>query len=119
MKRLLSLLLLTSTYVYADTIDHYMNIVNGIPQMEMKADPQSQAWARSAHTVLTLTCDGIADALFLANENAKQQGHPLFCMAASAQISPEMMDNLIQQTYKSLPNPRSEERRVGKGGRCR
>lgn len=109
MKRLFSLLLLTSTYAYADTIDHYMNIVNGIPQMEMKADPQSQAWARSAHTVLTLTCDGIADALFLANESAKQQGHPLFCMAASVQMSPEMLDNLIQQTYKSLPNPQAEK----------
>ena len=109
MKRILCLLLFTSTYVCADTIDHYMNIVNGIPQMEMKADAQSQAWARSAHTVLTLTCDGIADALILANENAKQQGRPLFCMADSAQLSPEMLDNLIQQTYRSLPNPQSEK----------
>lgn len=94
---------------HADTIDHYMNIVNGIPQMEMKADPQSQAWARSAHTVLTLTCDGIVDSLMLANESAKQQGKPLFCMAPSAQLSPEMLNDLIQQTYKTLPNPQAEK----------
>lgn len=109
MKRILLLLFCASSYTYADTIDHYMNIVNGIPQMEMKADPESQAWARSAHTVLTLTCDGIIDTLLLANENAKQQGHPLFCMAASAQISPEMLNDLIQQTYRALPNPQAEK----------
>ena len=91
------------------TVNGWMLTPSSIPQMEMKADAQSQAWARSAHTVLTLTCDGIADALILANENAKQQGRPLFCMADSAQLSPEMLDNLIQQTYRSLPNPQSEK----------
>lgn len=106
-----ALLFLTgfSSPIWADTIDHYMNIVNGIPQMEMKADQQSQAWARSAHTVLNLACDGIIDALLLANEKAKEQGHPLFCMASSAQLSPEMLNQLIQQTYRAMPNPQAEK----------
>lgn len=103
------ILLSISTYAYSDTIDHYMNIANGIPQMEMKADPQSQAWARSARTVLTLTCDGIADSLLLANETAKQQGKPLFCLTQNVQLSPEMLSALIQQTYQSLTTPQAEK----------
>jgi hypothetical protein len=98
-----------SVYGYADTIDHYMNIVNGIPQMEMKADPESQAWARSARTVLTLTCDGIADSLIIANETATQQGRPLFCLPGGTQISPEMMSNMIQQTYREFNSSQAEK----------
>lgn len=93
----------------ADTIDHYMNIANGIPQMEIKADPESQAWARSARMVLTLACDGIAESLVLANETAKEHGHPLFCLPASTQINPEMFSALIQQTYKELTIPQTEK----------
>lgn len=102
MQRILWILLGITTASYSDTIDHYMNIANGIPQMEMKADPQSQAWARSARTVLTLTCDGIADSLMLANDTARQQGKPLFCLTPGVQISPEMLSSLIQQTYQSM-----------------
>ncbi len=85
---------------FADTIDHYMNIANNIPQMELKADPQAQAWARSARTVLVLACDSVNDTLMLANDNAKAKGAPLFCLPAGTQISPESMNELIQQTYK-------------------
>lgn len=99
----------TLTVAKADTIDHYMNIANNIPQMELKADAQSQAWAHSARTVLILTCDGIADSLTLANETAKQQGGPLFCYTASGSISAEMLDALIRQTYHDLPNPQAEK----------
>lgn len=102
-------LLFGSSHGFADTIDHYMNIANNIPQMEMKADPQSQAWARSAHTVLTLTCDGIFDSLLLANETAKQSGHPLFCLAQGAQITPEMLNDIIQNTYRELKTPSAEK----------
>ena len=78
MRRFIVLFLVLSANVCADTIDHFMNIVNNIPQMEMKADPQSQAWARSARTVLILTSESIAETLVLSNESAKQQGTPLF-----------------------------------------
>ena len=103
------ILFLGARYTFADTIDHYMNIANNIPQMEMKADAQSQAWARSARTVLTLTCDGITDSLILANETAKQHGQPLFCLATGTQISPEMLNGMIQQTYRELNTPQAEK----------
>lgn len=109
MQSILWILLGISTYSYGDTIDHYMNISNGIPQMEMKADQQSQAWARSARTVLTLTCDGIADSLMLANDTARQLGKPLFCLTPGAQISPEMLNSLIQQTYQSLATAQGDK----------
>lgn len=108
-KHILWILLGISAYSYSDTIDHYMNIANGIPQMEMKADEQSQAWARSARTVLTLACDGIADTLLLANETAKQHGKPLFCIEPGVQVSPEMLSSLIQQTYQSLNMAQAEK----------
>lgn len=85
---------------FSDTIDHYMNIANNIPQMELKADLQAQAWARSARTVLVLACDSVNDTLMLANDNAKAKGAPLFCLPAGTQISPDSLNELIQQTYK-------------------
>ncbi len=109
MKTIVIFLLWLTTACHADTVEHYMNISNGIPQMEIKADPQSQAWARSARTVLTLTCDGILDSLTLANETAKKSGKPLFCLDAGKQISPEALDDMIQQTYKNSALPQSEK----------
>lgn len=94
---------------FADTMDHYMNIANQIPQMEMKADPQSQAWARSARTVLQLTCDSIVETLILANDTAKAHGSPLFCLPAGTQISALLLNDLIQQTYKQNPSQQSEK----------
>lgn len=94
---------------YADTIDHYMNIANNIPQMEMKADQQSQTWARSARTVLLLTCDSIVETLTLANETAKQHGTPLFCLPPSTQLSADTLNNLIQQTYRDISSQQSDK----------
>jgi hypothetical protein len=101
--------ILSQHSVFADTIDHFMNIVTNIPQMEIKADQQSQIWAHSARTVITLTCDGITDALMLANNTATQQKHPLFCLPPSTQITPEMLSGLIQLTYKDLQLPQVEK----------
>lgn len=106
------ILVLAFNHGFADTIDHYMNIANNIPQMEMKVDPQSQAWARSARTVLTLTCDGIFDSLILANETAKRNGQPLFCLSQGAQITPEMLNDIIQNTYRELKTPATEKDRM-------
>lgn len=106
-------ILLTSISGQADTMDHYMNIINGIPQMEIKADEQSQAWARSARSVILLTCDGIADTLLLANELAKKSGQqPLFCLTQPGQMSPEALSELIQQTYKTLPRVQAEKEKM-------
>lgn len=110
MKRILYLFLITFGLLsHADTIDHYMNIANNIPQMEMKADPQSQAWARSARTVLMLTSDSISETLLLANDNAKAKGTPLFCLTPGTQMSAELLNNLIQQTYKEISSQQSDK----------
>lgn len=112
MRRIIYFLLAMSTGACADTIDHYMNIVNNIPQMEMKADPQSQAWARSARNILTLTCESIAETLILANDSAKSQGQPLFCLPAGTQLKAELLDSLIQQTYRSLSSQQSDKNKM-------
>lgn len=110
MQRIILLLLcIAANYVYSDTIDHYMNIANNIPQMEMKADQQSQAWARSARTVLILTSESIAESLLLANDTAKQRGTPLFCLPPSMQLSGLTLNELIQQTYKEISSQQSDK----------
>ena len=103
------LLSMASTCVLADTIDHFMNIANNIPQMEMKADQQSQTWARSARTVLVLTSESIAETLMLSNETAKEQGTPFFCIPATTQLTGATLSELIQQTYKEIPSQQSDK----------
>lgn len=109
MRRFMFLFLFALNNVHADTIDHFMNIANNIPQMEMKADPQAQAWARSARTVLILTSESIAETLMLSNETAKQQGMPLFCPPPGTQINGTMLNELIQQTYRSISSQQSDK----------
>ncbi len=112
MHRIIFLLLTISLNTYADTIDHYMNIVSNIPQMEMKADPESQAWARSARNILILTSESIAESLMLANENAQRAGRPLFCLPPSTQLSAEDLNNLIQQTYRDISSQDSDKNKM-------
>lgn len=109
MKRLLFLCGLISSAAFADTIDHYMNIATNIPQMEIKADPQAQAWARSARSVLIITSEGIADTLLLVNDQASSQGKPLFCLPAGTQLSGVMLNEMIQQTYKEISSQQSDK----------
>lgn len=99
---LLYSLFLICTNLYADTINNYMNIANNIPKMEIKADPQAQAWARSARHVLNITCESIAETLMQANETSTSQGKPLFCLPVGTQLNSITLNDLIQQTYKEL-----------------
>ena len=103
------LFLILPITLHADTIDHYMNIANNIPQMEIKADPQAQAWARSARTVLILTSESIIDTLTLFNDAQRQNGSPLFCPPAEIPITATMLNELIQQTYKELSSQQSDK----------
>src|SRR3990167_10949632 len=98
---LFSLLILASLSARADTIEHYINIYDGIPKMEMKADPQSQAWARSARNVLSVTSETVAETLLQANELASHQGKPLFCLPTSVQLNAATMNDLIVQAYRN------------------
>ncbi len=104
--------LLYTTIMHADTIDNYMKIANNIPVMEMKADPQAQAWARSAHHVLNITSESIAETLIQANDIATQQGAPIFCLAKGVELTPMMMNSLIQQTYKDLSSQQSDKNKM-------
>jgi len=109
MRSLLIALTFISSIAQADTINNYMNIANNIPQMEIKADPQAQAWARSARHVLTITCESIAETILQANETAKASGKPLFCLPAGVQLNPIVMNELIVQTYKEMSSQQSDK----------
>jgi hypothetical protein len=93
----------------ADTIEHYMNIAHNIPQMEMKADSQSQAWAKSARNILILTSESIAESLLLVNHTATEDGHPLFCLPQTVKLDAAMLDQLIQQTYNEISSQQSDK----------
>lgn len=102
-------LLMSSTLV-ADTIDHFMSIANTIPEMEMKADSQSQAWARSAKTILVLTSESIAETLILANDAIQRQGgKPLFCLPAGTPLNAANLSTMIQQTYRGISSQPSDK----------
>ncbi len=110
MKRFLAFSLLLFLHrVNADTISNYMSIANNIPVMEIKADAQAQAWARSARHVLTITCESIAETLIQANEAAKLQGKPIFCLPQGTQLNSITMNELIQQTYKELASQQTDK----------
>lgn len=112
MRLITTLLFLVSINAYSDTIDHFMNIVNNIPQMEMKADSQSQAWARSAHNILALTSESISESLVLANDSATRAGKPLFCLPVNTQLTAELVNNLIQQTYRDISSQDSDKNKM-------
>lgn len=103
------LLILSSTLIQADTMDHYMNITNQIPQMEMKADPQSQAWARSARTIMAIANESIAETLVQANESAKSHGAPLFCLPGGVALNAETIQGVIVKTYRSISSQQSDK----------
>lgn len=77
--------------------------------MEMKADPQAQAWARSARNILIITNESIAETLTQANELAKSQGKQLFCLPPSVTLNAETLTNLIQQTYREISSQQSDK----------
>ncbi|KTC66786.1 phosphatase [Legionella birminghamensis] len=101
-----------SFLVKADTIDHYMSISNNIPQMEMKADAQSQAWARSARNVLIITAESIAETLTQANDLAKSQGRQLFCLPEGKKLDAMTMNNIIVQTYGGISSQESDKNKM-------
>jgi len=112
MRWLLGSLLFASFWVQADTMEHYMGISNQIPQMEMKADPQAQTWARSARNVLIITNESIAETLLQANELAKNQGNPLFCLPAGVTLNANTLNDIILKTYKELSSQQSDKNKM-------
>lgn len=93
----------------ADTMDHYMELSNSIPQMEMKADSQSQAWARSARNVLIIANESIAETLLQANELAKTQGKPLFCLPPGVTLNAVTLKGIILETFREISSQQSDK----------
>lgn len=112
MKLIMYLILLWPIVLNADTVDHYMNIANQIPQMEVKADQQAQIWARSARHVLVITNETIAETLTEANELAKKQGQPLFCLPSGVKLDAEAIRQLIENTYKTIPGQEADKNKL-------
>lgn len=110
MRRFLSFIGCCSLFamsVSADTIERYMDVVDSIPKMEMKADPDAQIWVRSARNILNLTCESIAETLMAANKAATERGKPLFCLHAKKEgLDPGFLNTLIQKTYHGLSKPK-------------
>lgn len=109
MRLFLTCFIFFSNLIHADTIKSYMNIANNIPQMEIKADPQAQAWARSARNVLAITCESIQETMIQANEMAKKQGNPMFCLPLGVQLDSMKLNEMIQQTYKEISSQQSDK----------
>ena len=108
-KILFAIILLYTLNTIADTMGHYMNIAENIPLMEIKADPQAQAWARSARNVLILTGESIIESLTVANEGAKLSGKPIFCLKNNSTITASEMNDLIQKTFRELSTTASDK----------
>ncbi|MDP3560540.1 MAG: phosphatase [Legionellaceae bacterium] len=96
-------LLLVVGQSFADTMGNYMKIADNIPKMEVTADPQAQAWARSARNVLYITNEEIAETMTQANILAtKENGKPLYCLPAGVTLNALTLKDLIAQTFKTL-----------------
>lgn len=87
---------------YADTVGNYMTIVHNIPSMSMKPDEQSQAWSRSARSILTSTDETMAQTIVSMNSLAAKQGKPIFCFSPGVPFDAAAVDDLIQKTYAEL-----------------
>ncbi len=97
---------------YADTMNHYMNIADQIPQMEMRANAKAQAWARSARTVLDLTHESIVETIIQANELAKAEGKPLYCRSSKIELTGSVLGTLILQTYNAISSQKSDKEKM-------
>ena len=98
--------------VHEDTMGNYMCIAGNIPLMEIKADPQAQAWARSARNILILTSESIIESLNLANESATKSGKPLFCLKSATTLTATQMNDLIQKTFNELSSTVSDKKNL-------
>lgn len=96
------LLALISMACWSDNIANYQSINQSIPKMEIKADEQSQAWARSARHVLAITNESIAETLVALNKQATQQGRPFFCLPNNVKLNAELISKLIDEASKTM-----------------
>ncbi len=87
---------------WSDTIANYQRISQSVPKMEIKANEQSQAWARSARHVLNITNESIAETLIAINEEAMKRGRPFFCLQKNQRLDAQRLGQLIEDASKNL-----------------
>ena len=97
---LLSFLLTILSTAYSDTIGKYASIAKEIPKARLTADPKSQAWARSARSILNVTEETLAQTIQSMQALASKHNTPLLCLPAGQQID----NNLIHHTLEQLVN---------------
>lgn len=95
-------LVVWQSVVFADTLGKYAAIAKNIPSMELKADAQSQAWARSARSVLSVTDEAIAQSVVAMNIIALKNGKPLICAPADVKINTEMVHTLLTKRIANM-----------------
>ena len=102
-KCIICLVLLWHTTLFADTLGKYASIARNIPSMELKADAQSQAWARSARSVLGVTDEAIAQSVVAMNLLALKNGTPLICAPPETKIDTAMIHTILAKHIASMP----------------
>lgn len=108
MRKLLtySICLLFTLPLQADTLAKYAGIANSIPQAQLKADEKSQAWARSAKSILDVADESIAQSIQAMQNLALRKRMQLFCLPADKTIDNNMvhqiLNHLIQQNYDAI-----------------
>jgi hypothetical protein len=88
--------------LHADTMGKYMGIARSIPNLALKADDKSQAWARSARSILAVTDETIAQTINAMNKLAAQDGQPILCMPKGTALNGKTVHELLQNKAKSL-----------------
>lgn len=102
-KYIICLLILWHTTLFADTLGKYASIARNIPSMELKADAQSQAWARSARSVLGVTDEAIAQSVVAMNLLALKNGTALICYPPETKIDTPMIHTILAKHIASMP----------------
>jgi hypothetical protein len=97
-----TLMVAGSVTTQADTLGKYASIAKSIPTMQLKADPKSQAWARSARSILAVTDEAIAESIDAMNTISKNNGRPLICMPESKPIDSTMVHTLLAELISKM-----------------
>ena len=101
-KFLVFILLGACNIAQADTIGKYAGIAKGIPQASLKADPQSQAWARSARSILEVTEETIAQTIQSVQSFAAKRNIQVFCLPAGMKIDNSLIHQILERSITNL-----------------
>lgn len=100
--RLLLALCLLPCCLLADTLGKYAGIAKSIPQARLKADPQSQAWARSARSILDVTEETIAQTIQSMQALALQQQQAIFCLPQGQSLDTAKVHQVLEQLIANI-----------------